>query len=55
MGWWKDHRKRKHCPHSALTGIYGDAINHSGGFRLRCLDCGTLVDGPVSLAEKRIW
>lgn len=44
--------KRKHCPHSNLRGIYGDEINQHG-FRLECVTCGRLLDGPVSLANKR--
>ena len=39
------------CPHSQKTGIYGDEINHNGGYRLRCDNCGLLLDGPVSLAQ----
>lgn len=41
------------CPHSRLQGIYGDMVNQVGGWRLRCLDCKRLLDGPVSLAESR--
>ena len=48
--WWLG---RSRCPHSNLTGIYGDAINHCGGYRLRCDDCGRFIDGPVALAELR--
>lgn len=45
---------RRHCPHTRLEGIYGDAINHTpGGRRLQCLDCGRLLDGPVMLAIVR--
>lgn len=40
------------CPHSQKTGIYGDEINHNGGYRLRCDNCGLLLDGPVSLAQE---
>lgn len=46
---------RKRCPHDNLEGIYGDQINRCGGYRLRCLDCGRLIDGPVSLAKDRGW
>jgi len=47
-------RPRAHCPHGDLRGIYGDEINHTpGGRRLQCLDCGELLDGPVSLAATR--
>lgn len=52
-------RGRRHCPHSRLRGIYGDEILHrmnvwSGRiFRLECLDCRSLLDGPVSLAKTR--
>ena len=47
-------RAAMHCPHSRLRGIYGDEINHTpGGRRLRCYDCGALLDGPVALALVR--
>lgn len=47
-------RDRKHCPHSAIQGIYGDAINHTPEFRrLVCADCGRYLDGPVRLATMR--
>ena len=39
------------CPHVHISGIYGDEINHCGGYRLSCDDCGRLLDGAVSLAE----
>ena len=39
------------CPHVRISGIYGDEINHCGGYRLSCDDCGRLLDGAVSLAE----
>ena len=41
------------CPHSRLNPIYGDAINHNGGYRLWCRDCRRHIDGPVSLAYSR--
>lgn len=44
--------KRKNCPHIVKYGIYGDAINVVGGFRLFCPDCGHFLDGPVSLATQ---
>lgn len=44
---------RKRCPHSDLEGIYGDQINHVGGWRLWCHDCRRYIDGPVSLATSR--
>ena len=47
--WWR----RIHCPHSELEPIYGDEINALGGFRLRCRDCGRLIDGPPTLAASR--
>lgn len=51
--WWQ-FRKRRHCPHVSLLGIYGDEINHtSGGRRNFCLDCGRLLDGPVSISRDR--
>ena len=46
LGW------RRHCPHFQLRPIYGDEINQHG-FRLECLACGRLIDGPVSLASAR--
>lgn len=46
--------KKNRCPHSTLRGIYGDEINRTPGFRrLECLDCRTLLDGPVSLSWMR--
>ena len=39
------------CPHVHISGIYGDEINHCGGHRLSCDDCGRLLDGAVSLAK----
>lgn len=39
------------CPHTRIIGIYGDEANH--GFRLRCADCGRLLDGPAKLANYR--
>ena len=52
--WLTDRRRRKHCPHSRLRGIYGDEINRTPGFRrLICRDCCTPLDGPVALAESR--
>ena len=39
------------CPHVHISGIYGDEINHCGGYRLSCDDCGRLLDGAVSLAN----
>ena len=43
-------RRWRRCPHARIAGIYGDEIYRSAGYRLRCLDCGRLLDGPVSLA-----
>lgn len=43
---------RRHCPHVRLRGIYGDEANHSR-FRLECLDCTALLDGPVVLEQSR--
>ena len=45
--------QKRRCPHSNLSPIYGDEINHVGGWRLFCRDCGRYIDGPVSLAESR--
>lgn len=39
------------CPHMAIRAIHGDEINHLGGYRLACLDCGRLLDGPEDLAN----
>ena len=39
------------CPHVRISGIYGDEINHCGGYRLSCDDCGRLLDGAVSLVN----
>jgi len=33
---------KNNCNHVRVTGIYGDAINHNGGMRAMCLDCGTM-------------
>jgi len=41
------------CPHSDLSPIYGDEINHVGGYRLQCRTCARFLDGPVYLAEAR--
>jgi hypothetical protein len=44
----------QHCPHTHVRGIYGDEINHTPGYRRNeCLDCGRLLDGPVSIAVER--
>lgn len=53
MKWWRNWRKRVHCPHRHLRGIYGDDVNRVGGYRLFCVDCGRFLDGPVSLADER--
>lgn len=53
LRWWQISRRR-HCPHVHVRGIYGDAINHTPGYRRnRCLDCGRLLDGPVSISVDR--
>lgn len=52
IGWL---RKRLHCPHRRVEGIYGDEINMVGGYRLQCLGCRAFLDGPVSLASEMIW
>lgn len=41
------------CPHSNLSGIYGDEINLAGGYRLWCKDCHRLLDGPAKLLAMR--
>jgi hypothetical protein len=51
-GWFGQHARRR-CPHSNLQGIYGDPINHCGGWRLFCRDCARYLGGPVELAEWR--
>lgn len=50
---WPRWRNRRHCPHRRLLAIYGDMINHVGGYRLQCLNCWAYLDGPVSLAKER--
>jgi hypothetical protein len=52
-GFFARWQQRRHCPHSNLQGIFGDAINHTGGFRLRCWDCGRYLDGAAALAKLR--
>lgn len=48
---WKKLTKWRHCSHVRITGIHGDEILHTPGYRhLACLDCGRLLDGPVELA-----
>lgn len=51
--WWHRRSLRRHCPHSDLLPVYGDAINQFGGFRLWCRDCGSRINGPVTLAHLR--
>lgn len=51
--WWQI-GKRRHCPHVRVRGIYGDQINHTPGYRRNlCVDCGQLLDGPVSISVER--
>lgn len=50
--WLKKRRDRKRCPHSHLRPIYGDEILAAKA-RLCCLDCNSLLDGSVFLAELR--
>lgn len=45
-------RAWRRCPHIRLRGIYGDEINHSAGYRLECVVCGRLLDGPVYYATE---
>ena len=52
-GGWFGRYARKRCPHSNLEGIYGDPINHNGGWRLWCRDCRRYLNGPVSLSKSR--
>jgi hypothetical protein len=40
------------CPHVNIRGIYGDEIIARGWYRLECMDCGRLLDGPISLATR---
>jgi len=51
--WLRNRRKWRHCPHITIVGIYGDLINHFGGYRLVCKDCDRLLDGPVEIANWR--
>lgn len=47
MKWWQ-FRKRRHCPHVHVRGVYGDEIIHTPGYRrIQCLNCGRLLDGPA--------
>lgn len=50
---WFGRTARRRCPHSDLDGIYGDSINHVGGWRLWCRQCKRFLDGPVALARSR--
>lgn len=50
--WW-EFRRRYHCPHERLDGIYGDAIQYFGWRRNLCADCGKTLDGPVSISQSR--
>ncbi|QLF83482.1 hypothetical protein SEA_NICEHOUSE_269 [Rhodococcus phage NiceHouse] len=53
INWWVNSRKRRHCPHRRLWGVYGDMIYTVPGYRrLVCKDCGNSLDGPVSLAAR---
>lgn len=47
--WWNRHR----CPHVMLAAIHGDEINYLGGYRLACMQCLRLIDGPVWLEATR--
>jgi hypothetical protein len=54
LWWWlRTIRRRRHCPHMRLDPIYGDEINHVGGWRLQCRACRRFFDGPVDLAAIR--
>lgn len=51
--WWQ-FRKRRHCPHVRVIGVYGDDIRFAPGNRRNyCCDCGRWLDGPVSIAGYR--
>ena len=52
---WYEFKKRYRCPHVNLQGLYGDAIYYIGDNKYRnlCLDCGKLLDGPVSISVER--
>jgi hypothetical protein len=50
--WLGAQRRRAHCPHMHLRGIFGEQIRVVGGWRLECLDCGQYLEGPVSLASE---
>ena len=43
---------RMHCPHDNVVGIYGDEINHVGGWRKACVDCGALLHGGPPKGER---
>jgi hypothetical protein len=43
MNWFKKRRYNKHCNHFEQRCIYGDEINHVGGFRAQCVKCGTYL------------
>ena len=47
-------RRRKHCPHIDVVGVYGDEITRTpGGMRNLCRDCGRYLDGPVAISVIR--
>jgi hypothetical protein len=50
--WWTLWKLSRHCRHDNVRGIYGDEINHVGGWRNQCLDCWRYLDGPV---QPRGW
>lgn len=52
MNWLKKRQARRRCPHSHLRPIYGDEILMAKS-RLCCVDCNTLLDGSVHIAELR--
>lgn len=45
-------KRRYHCSHALLRGIYGDEINAVGGYRLQCIACGRYLDGPISYVKR---
>lgn len=35
------------CEHLNTRCVHGDEINHAGGKRVCCLDCGRYLGGPM--------
>lgn len=47
MGFWSELLDKIVCRHKNKRGVYGDEINHAGGRRLMCVECGKYLDGLV--------